>query len=99
MDARLVILTGIHQRNRVIKMLFLTFEGGGTAGKLLITGIEMHLRTVCQFLWSSGNNLLQERLGFLEFVFLHGLESGLIILHSLCKNRVLLERGSCRRSR
>src|SRR5947209_14182704 len=89
MAARLLILAEIHQRDGVVKVLILAFEGGGATGQLLIAIVEIQARTVCQFLGAAGNNLLHERPGFFEFVLLHELESSLIVLHSLCKSRIL----------
>src|SRR3954471_17313595 len=70
-------------------MLFRGLERAGRSlAHLLVAGIEVDEGTVGQFPDSTLAHLLQMRLGALIFMLLHGLESSLVILHSLCKTRI-----------
>src|SRR5438445_7187662 len=90
-SARLIKLAAVQERNCVIKVLFVGFKAGGGAGKLLIAQIQMDAGAIHEFAVPGGKDLLQEGLGFLEFVLLHRLDSTFIVLHSLCKTRVFSE--------
>ena len=57
---------------------------------MLAAGIHMHVGAVSQLFAGTGNYLLQMALSLVEFVLLHGTQTGLIVLHSLCKTGVLV---------
>src|ERR1044071_6470934 len=90
-SARLVKLAAVQERNCVIKVLFVGLEAGGGADKLLIAQIQMNTGAIHELAVPSGKDLLQEGLGFLEFMLLPRLDSTFIVLHSLCKSRVFSE--------
>ncbi len=50
-----------------------------------------------KFLAGAGNGLLQQAFSFVELALLHGAQSGLVVLHSLCKTRVFVHRFLGRR--
>ena len=50
----------------------------------------MHVGAVSQLFAGTGNYLLQMALSLVEFVLLHSPQTGLIVLHSLCKTGVLV---------
>ncbi len=91
MPACLVILARIHERDRVVEMLLMGLEAGRSLAELLIARAEVDSGPVRKFPGAIGNEPFQQALGLLKLVLLHGLESSLIILHSLCKNGILLE--------
>ena len=57
--------------------------------ELVIASLKVYVGAVCQLLARAGNYFLKVALGFIEFVLLHGPEAGFIVLHSLCKTRIL----------
>src|ERR1051326_582390 len=97
--ARLIVLAGVNQRHRVIKVFFLRFETGGSGRELLVAEAQVDARAIQQLTRSNGNDLLQERFGLFEFVLLHGFDRALVVLHSLCKAWVFSERRLWRRGR
>ena len=64
---------------------------------MLIAGIEVDGDPVRQFLAGAGHGFLQKALGFFELALLHGTQSGLVVLHSLCKTRIFVHRFLGRR--
>src|SRR5579864_8319284 len=97
--ASLIKLTAIQERNSVIKVLFMGLERGGSACKLLVAKIQMDPGAVHKFAVAGSENFLQQGFGFFEFMFLHGLDSSFVILHSLCKTRIFPVCRFLRRSR
>src|SRR5437588_11017282 len=59
----------------------------------------MDTGAVGQLFGAGSDDLFQDCLGLVEFMFLHDLESTVIILHSLCKTWVLREGRARRRYR
>src|SRR5207248_2611105 len=60
---------------------------------MLAAGIHMYVGAVSQLFAGTGNYLLQMALSLVEFVLLHSPQTGLIVLHSLCKTGVLVHRS------
>src|SRR5262249_41796785 len=87
------VVAGVHQRNGEVVMLLYALETRAGAGsQLLIAGVQVDGGAVSQFAARPRGYLLQQGLGTLKLALLHGLESGLVVLHSLCKTWVILER-------
>ena len=59
---------------------------------MLVAGIEVNRDPVRQFLAGAGHGFLQKAFGFVKLALLQGAESGLIVLHSLCKTRIFVHR-------
>src|SRR5690349_20856980 len=83
------VVADIHQRNGVVVVLLGCFKLSYGGLSVLVTGVEMSSGAVCQFRTGAGYNLLKMALGFVELVFLHGAQSRLVILHSLCKTGIV----------
>src|SRR5580704_14574039 len=89
MLARAYVIPKIHEGNRIIVMLFGTLELISSALQVLVAGIHVDCGAVREFLAGTSYYLLQRCASFVELVLLQGTKAGLVVLHSLCKTRVI----------
>src|SRR3569833_2894418 len=86
------VIANIHERDRVIVMLLGRLELGRSFLRMLVACVEMGACPVRQFGTRPADHLLQIAFGFLKLVFLHGAQSSLVVLHSLCKTWIVGQR-------
>src|SRR5580700_6440319 len=92
MFAGAYVISDVHQRNGVVVVFFGIPELRDRALCLLIARVQVNRGAVCQFLAAPADHFLEVGLRLVEFVFLHRAQTGLVILHSLCKTRVVADR-------
>ena len=92
MLARTNIVADIHQRNRIIIMLFRSFKLGSATLHLLIARIQMDGGPVGKFSVRARHHLLQQRLRFVVFVLLHCAQPAFVGLQKLSQLRIAHER-------
>src|ERR1700722_20700207 len=86
------VVAHIHQGNSVIVVLFGVLELSYRALGLLVACIQVNGSSVCKLLAGARENLLQVGFRLVEFVLLHGAQTRYIVLHSLCKTRIVAYR-------
>ena len=84
------VVAHIHQGNREVVVLFRALELVRGSFQVLIAGVEVHGDAIRQFLAGTGHSLLQVAFGLVKLALLHGAQPSLVVLHSLCKTRILV---------
>src|ERR1700738_2481864 len=75
------VVTHIHQRDSIVEMLFSTLElVCRRTLNMLVAGIEVKGGPVGEFLDGAADDLLKMRLRLIEFMFLHGAQTGFVTL-------------------
>src|SRR6266581_4916005 len=92
MAASVVEISVVDQRDGEVIMFFWGLERPGRSfAELLRAGVQVNSSAIGEFPHATRAHLLQQGLGTLVFVLLHGLQTSLIVLHSLCKTRIEAE--------
>src|SRR5579863_2119012 len=98
MFARAHVIAHVHQRDRVIVVLFWSLELGSRRPlQLMVAGVEVHRGAVRQFFAGTSEHFLKMRLRFVELVLLHGAQTGFIALQRLRIAGIFWNRFLCRR--